>query len=304
MEPADHPLYGPDLESSPFGTRPIALILSGGAALGSWQGGAVYALEKELGFSFHSVAGTSAGSLNGVAYFQNKTETLKSMWRDMPDGSFMRFSPRLRPPSLYCGQSIRDYVGAMIDEEAVRRNPRCWFYAVSVDLSRGLTQAEYSPEPDGPWDDPLLDHVLGSAGVPFVFPPVKIPMKNGARPKVLVDGHVLSHMDLSRIIERGALDLFFVNVASKVSLGSPRHTVRGYISTLVDQLLQGQIHGGLQSIAHIVKDQGIRAFALHPAKPLNMSVFGFKKSECREAFDRGLADAHAYAANPAAYRIF
>jgi predicted acylesterase/phospholipase RssA len=303
MERAHPSFHGPELDSSPFGSRPTGLILSGGAALGSWQGGVLYALEKEFGFSFHSVAGTSAGSLNGVAYFQDKTETLKSLWRDMPDGSFMRFAPRLNPPSLYSSDAVREFIGAMIDEESVRKNPRCWFYALSVDLCRGLNQAQYSPEAGGPWDGPLLEHVLGSAAVPFLFPPVLVRGENGGKPKMLIDGHLVSYIDLGVMVERGVRDFLFLNVASKVSLGKPRRNVRGYISTMVDRLLQGQVDAGLSGIKSLAREREIRAFAVHPAAPLNMSVFGFKKQECRAAFDRGLAEAAAFEKNPAAFRI-
>lgn len=299
----DH-LHGPDLGDAPLGSRPTALILSGGAALGSWQGGVLYALEKEYGFSFHSVAGTSAGCLNGVGYFQNKTDNLRELWRDIPGGLFMRLAPRLRPPSIYSQQAIRSYLRTFVDEEACRRSPRCWFYVMSADLCRGLDQAEYSPEPDGPWDAPLLEHLLGSVAVPFLFPPVKIPACGGAPRKVLVDGHLTSFVDLPRMVERGARDFLFVSVAAKTSLARPRYNVGGYVSTLVEHMLQGQIDNSLASLRLMAPEHGIRAFEFTPARPLNIGVFSFRKEECRRAFDRGVVDVRNCLRRVPDYRIY
>ncbi len=303
MENADLPLYGPALEDAPLGSRPAALILSGGVALGSWQGGVLYAFEKEHGLDFHSVAGTSAGSLNGVAYFQNDTERLKRMWRDVPRGAFMKYSLGLRPPRVYSQDAMRTYLKGFIDEDAVRANPRCWFYVLSTNLRKGLDQAEYSPEPGGPWDGPLLEHVLGSVAVPFLFPPVRIPAKNGAPAKDLMDGHLISFIDLERMAARGVRDFLFVNVASRVSLARPRYSLRGFISTLVDQLLQGQVDTGIAQLRLVAKERGLRAFEFNPRKPLNISVFGFDRKECRRAFDKGVEDARTYLKDPKPFRI-
>lgn len=294
---------GPSLESEPLGSRPIALVLSGGAALGSWQGGVLYALEKRHGVSFHSVAGTSAGSLNGAAYFQDRTQDLRSLWRDIPNGAFMKLAPRISPPSVYSQAAVRSYLAGIIDEESARRARRCWFYVLSVDLRKGLDQAEYSPEPGGPWTAPLLDHILGSIAVPLLFPPVEVPAVNGAPGKTLVDGHLLSYIDLGRMVQRGALDFLFVNVASKTALSAPRYGARGYISTLVDRLLQGQIDGGLAGLGYVAAAKGLRAFELNPGKPLGISVFGFKREECRRCFDRGEDDAGTFMKDPGRFRI-
>ena len=101
--------FGPSLKEAPLGSRPTALILSGGAALGSWQAGVVYAFEREHGLSFHSVAGTSAGSLNGLAYFQDTIETLRELWRDVPGGVFLKYAISLRPPSLHSTRRYREH---------------------------------------------------------------------------------------------------------------------------------------------------------------------------------------------------
>ena len=58
------------LDDAPLGSRPLALVLSGGASLSSWQAGVLCALVERHGLSFQDVIGTSGGSINGFAEFQ------------------------------------------------------------------------------------------------------------------------------------------------------------------------------------------------------------------------------------------
>ncbi|MBI5596592.1 MAG: patatin-like phospholipase family protein [Elusimicrobia bacterium] len=293
----------PSLAEAPLGTRPAALILSGGAALGAWQGGVLWAFDARHGIPFGQVLGTSAGSINGAAYLQGSTALLKELWRDVPRGDFLDLSPRLVPPSLLSLDSVAGYLSGVISEERCRASKRCWFYAVAVDIAGGGTvQAQYSPEPGGPWDGPLLEHILGSIAVPFVFPPRRL-AANGGPARVFVDGHVTSFVDLAPILDRGALDLVFVSVIGARRAGTPRFGPRGFISTLINQLMRAQVDNSLAAVAHRVASGGVRVFEFAPLEPLDMSVFLFKKEECRRAFDQGAADAALFVGDPGRWRI-
>lgn len=293
----------PTLAEAPLGSRPTALVLSGGAALGAWQGGVLWALDKSHGIPFQQVLGTSAGSINGAAYLQGSTEMLRELWRDVPREDFLDFSPRLSPPSLLSLDSVGRYLSGVLSEERCRASKRCWFYAVAVDVAGGGTvQAQYSPEPDGPWDGPLLEHILGSIAVPFVFPPRRL-AANGGPARVFVDGHVTSFVDLAPILDRGALDLVFVSVIGPQRLQRPRFSPRGYVSTLINQLMRAQVDNSLAAVAHRVAGGGVRVFEFTPSKPLDISVFLFRKEECRRVFDQGVGDAAGFVADPGRWRL-
>lgn len=303
MKSSDRTFPGPSLKEAPLGSRPLALILPGGAALGAWQGGVMCRL-VEKGLSFHSVLGTSAGSLNGVAYFQDTLDLLRERWKDIPRGEFMRWAPRFRPPSLYSGKALRNFLGSMIVEERCLRNRRCWFYAVSVDLRTGaMFQAEYSPKPGGPWDGPVLDHVMGSIAVPLVFPPVRIPGGNGSRERRLVDGHVTSFADLLPLVARGARDFLIVSVVSRAEFRAARLSPRAHVHAILQSLVESQVSNSLAALRSLVPEHGLRAFEFNPARPLSIKVFGFKKDECRRGFELGEAEADRHMEGLAERRV-
>lgn len=292
--------HAPALDQAPLGSRPTALILSGGASLGAWQGGVLWELERR-GLSFSQVLGTSAGSINGAAYFQGTVELLKDLWRDVPRESFLDFSPGLVPPRLMNLASVGRYLRTVISEERCRAAKRCIYYAVAVDVNGGGTvQAEYSPEPGGRWDGDLIDHILGSVAVPFVFGPWRVPARNGTPERLFVDGHTTCFIDLAPILDRGALDLLFVNIVSPKE--GPRLHPRGFISTMINTLMQAQVTNALAAVKGRLAPNGIRVFEFTPSKPLDISVFLFKKHECRRIFDQGVSDAALLLADPAKYR--
>lgn len=285
---------------SPLGSRPTALILPGGAALGAWQGGCLYGLVQK-GLSFHSVFGTSIGALNGCGYFQDTLERMWKVWRHMDRGAFFKLRPGIAPVSLFSQSHLRRYLEHHVDEERARRLKRCWFYVISADIASGTThQATYSPEDSGPWDRPLLDHVLGSISIPFVLPPVTIPLDDSGQ-RILLDGNAKSYINLFPALRRGVKDLLFLSVVHPEELKSPAYGLRSYVTTLINQLLHGQIEHSLEALRVYTTD--VRAYVFHPSEPLKMKPLAFEPKQCREAFDAGLADADRLLATPEAWRV-
>lgn len=292
----------PSLAEAPVGSRPIAVILSGGGAYGSWQGGALYRLAH--GLKFHSVLGTSAGCLNGFAYFQNDLETLKSLWRDIARDRFLKFSPRLTPPHIFSQKTLRSFLERFVNEEKCRRERKCWFYAVSVDiLNDGICQATYSPEDGGPWDSPLLDHIMGSISIPFVMAPVEIPATAGGKRKILFDGHVISFTALRPLIERGARDFLFLGVAGPTRHEGTNAGIAGMIHIVIHQLLRAQVANSMEAIAQAPPELGLRFFEFNPPRHLSLSVLGFKNHECRQGFDWGVEDGELFLKKPGDYLL-
>jgi predicted acylesterase/phospholipase RssA len=223
----------------------------------------------------------------------------------MPRGKFLRIAPRLTPPSFLSMDSIRKFLTTFVDEERCRRAKRCWLYVVATDiLNDGLHQATYAPVDGGPWDAPLLDHILGSIAIPFVMPPVEVlPKTPGAPRRILCDGHIVSFASLLPLAQRGALDFLFLGVAGPSRHETKHAGIAGMIHIMIHQLLRAQVSNALQAVSHDAHRLGLRFFEFNPQRPMDMSVLGFKKEECRKGFDWGVEDAQKFLAAPDRFRI-
>jgi NTE family protein len=102
------------LDAAPLSAQQRVLVLQGGGALGSYQGGVYEALEKH-DVSPDWVAGISIGAINAALIAGNpperRVERLKEFWTQASSGPF--FSP---PPAI--GDGVRSYFnqlsGAMV----------------------------------------------------------------------------------------------------------------------------------------------------------------------------------------------
>ena len=62
-------------------SKSVGLVLEGGGVKGAYELGALIAL-KELGYTFHSVTGTSIGALNGAVVASQGIEKLAEYWEE------------------------------------------------------------------------------------------------------------------------------------------------------------------------------------------------------------------------------
>ena len=69
--------------------KKVALVLAGGGSLGSYQVGALEALQ-ELGYKFDIVTGTSIGALNGAFVCNGQTDKLRKLWEDITPEQVMK----------------------------------------------------------------------------------------------------------------------------------------------------------------------------------------------------------------------
>ncbi|OGR90518.1 MAG: hypothetical protein A3J74_03415 [Elusimicrobia bacterium RIFCSPHIGHO2_02_FULL_57_9] len=110
-----------------------------------------------------------------------------------------------------------------------------------------------------------------------------------------------SYVNLLPALARGVKDILFLNVVHPSELSSPAFGLTSYISTLINQLLQGQIDHSLESV-RLAGAGDVRAYVFHPSKRLNMKALKFDTKDCRQAFELGWGDAGTLLANPEAYR--
>lgn len=288
------------------GGRPLALILTGGAAFGSWQAGALYDLCAR-GLGFKAVFGASAGALNGVAYFQDSLELMRERWTNVRRSDFWGLGPRLNPPSLLSLERFRRYLLTYIDEDRAKRVGRGHLFVITADIASGtMFQARYTPGGREGWDGPLVDHVLGSCAIPGLFPPVRV-RSDGGPERLLLDGGMREFTDLGPAFELGCRDFLFIDIVHAASLRRPRFGLLKYFATLAEQLVEAHVHNTLEALrprAELLARDGetLRAWVLRPSRHVDLDALNFDRKGCAEAFALGQADAAAFLADPAPAR--
>lgn len=115
--------------------------LSGGGAYGAGQIGMMMALE-EVGIRPEVVAGTSVGSINGLAYaMYNRPQEGVEFWKelsnkDVKESWFLGILRGFFKGSAYSSDPLRKYLEARVDHERLRRS-KTTFKTGAVNISTG-----------------------------------------------------------------------------------------------------------------------------------------------------------------------
>ncbi len=203
-----------------------AIALSGGGNRGPLQIGALQAL-AEAGLWPDLWVGTSAGALNAAYVAARGTPDaladLVRLWRevrpeDVYPGNLLTMAWRaLRgQDSLYPNHRLRAYILDRLPPDVNTFGDLampCYITATDLRTARlYLFGKELTP------DIPLVDGVLASATVPGIHPPVVFGDLQ------LVDGGVVDNVPASLAMDRGATEIYAVNVGYG---GQPMQPVHG-----------------------------------------------------------------------------
>lgn len=227
----------------------IAFVLSGGANRGPLEIGALQSLVAH-GIQADLVVGTSAGALNGVYYAARPTaagmQELADIWISAKvDDAFPganKFSMALRAlfgqDSLIDGAALRRTVQRSLPPGATKFGDlQIPFYAVTADIISATTII-FGDEAD----TPLLEPVLASASFPIVLPPVEV---DGFQ---LSDGGVTAVVPIEVALQRGATELYVVDLEPPVAKSAPVHGVLSIAMQTLTTSLREQLLDDLRDV--------------------------------------------------------
>jgi NTE family protein len=198
--------------------RPLAFVLPGGGALGSYQVGVLGAL-GDAGVRPDMLIGVSVGSVNASLFAWNHEHDgihrLEEIWRSIRRRDLMRFQPHRmalavagRHPSFldnrHGEQFLRHHLGARVIEHSPIR-----LVVVAADLSTGEAVAIT--------DGDTVTAVLASTAFPGVYPPVHF------QGRTLIDGGVVADVPLDIAVAQGARSALVLSVPP-LSAGAPPRT--------------------------------------------------------------------------------
>lgn len=187
--------------------RPLAFVLPGGGALGSYQVGVMRAL-TEAGVVPDMLIGVSAGSVNASLFAWNHgldgLQRVEAIWRSIRRRDLLRFQPhRLamamagRYPSFLDNRHGREFLRRHLGGRLLQQAP-IRLVLVGTDLSTG--EAVALTEGD------TVTAVLASSAFPGAYPPVTF------AGRTLIDGGVVADVPLDLAKELGAASALVLSV--------------------------------------------------------------------------------------------
>lgn len=178
--------------------RPIAFVFSGGSGLGALHVGMLRAV-REAGIEPDLLVGTSAGAINaafiGAGFTPSRVDALGDLWRSVRTRDvFTGFGWRSAVRALTGSGTLASSAGlrAILERHfpsshAALAIPTA---VVAVDLATGNAISLR--------DGDLRRHLLASAAIPGVFPPVEV------EGRIFVDGGVAAHVPIVPARDLGA----------------------------------------------------------------------------------------------------
>jgi NTE family protein len=185
-----------------------AFVLGGGGRWGAVEVGMIQALE-EADIKPDLVLGTSIGAFNGAVIADHPgregVERLTGFWREAIGTSLFKNSmvDRLRrvatlKPSLHDTTQLRKVIEHAIDPATRIEDLRVRFQCVAASIENA---AEHWFE-----KGPLVDAILASSAVPFIFSPVEIDGEH------FYDGGLVDSVPLDRAMRLGATVIYVLQV--------------------------------------------------------------------------------------------
>ena len=187
--------------------RPLAFVLPGGGALGSYQVGVLHAL-TDAGVAPDLLIGVSAGAVNAALFAWHQgvdgVHWLDAMWRGIKRRDLLRFHPtRLamamtgRHPSFLDNRHGHDFLRRQLGGRVLEHAP-VPLVLVATDLATGEAVALTHGD--------TVTAVLASTAFPGVYPPVHI---DG---RTLIDGGVVADVPLDLALAHGAATALVLSV--------------------------------------------------------------------------------------------
>ncbi len=200
--------------------RPLAFVLPGGGALGSYQVGVLRAL-TEAGIAPDQLVGVSAGSVNAALFAWNAgldgLDHMTDIWRGIRRRDLMRVHPG-RLARAFAGQQSsfldnrhgRMFLRRCLGNRVIEYAP-IPLALVATDLSTGEAVALTSGD--------TTTAVLASSAFPGVYPPIEI---DG---RTLIDGGVVADVPLDITLELGMRSALVLSVPPLSADQPPRRAL-------------------------------------------------------------------------------
>ncbi|MBI3942691.1 MAG: patatin-like phospholipase family protein [Chloroflexi bacterium] len=215
----------------------IAFVMSGGGNRGALEAGALQELFEE-GIKPDILVGTSAGALNASFIATDPTlqgaRRLADTWThaqkdDFFPGNWFSMLGRLASgKSLFPSDALRAFAQKMIPPEKSHFGDLqgVKLYLTASNLNTGRLYL-YGEQPDAS----IIDAAITSAAHPLAFPPV---MYQGSQ---LVDGGVVANVPIGIAIDKGATEVYILNVGYNGETVSDQNNIIEILNRVISMMM-------------------------------------------------------------------
>ncbi len=252
----------------------IAFVLSGGGNYGALQAGALYSL-LERNIYPDLLVGTSAGALNAVFLAiepsLTQVQRLAEIWSSVkPEevgvaNSLVLLRQMLRrKPSMFDSKYLTGFIRARLPGGVVSfKDLKMPTYTVAVRLKDGSLRV-FGDDPR----DQLIDGMMSSSAIPPYYPPWP------CERELYLDGGARSNLPLLVAVERGASEIYALDVQDKVGGQTESMDMMSLVWRTVSFMLSQQTEMELREARRL-------GVAIHyvPLSAAGVSFWDFQKAE-------------------------
>ena len=185
----------------------IGLVLGGGGAKGAYQVGVLKALkEYKLLKHVDCISATSIGALNSMKVLEKDIDGAIEIWQNVNKDMAMSkssFATKLKTKSIFSRDGFKQLANEKIDlDKASKSKIKC--YVVATPLTKKVKNAPTEFLVNGKSKEDILNYLLASSALPFIFEPVVI---DGIK---YMDGYGVSNTPVETLKNKGCNIIFVV----------------------------------------------------------------------------------------------
>jgi len=272
----------------------IAFVMSGGGSRGALQAGAIFAL-REAGIMPDFVVGSSVGALNALHLACHGLEEagltrLRKTWEKVHKRNVFPSNPWLSAfrflqgkDSLHGGKALRKFVTKQIPSQMKTFGDLlmpCYLTATDLRTQRLYLFGESA-------DSEFLEAALASASIPVLHPP--IPYQD----LQLVDGGVLDNVPAEVAMDKGALEIWVLNVGYGGQRLQAAKGVQEIFGRTINVVLTNSL---FKDLDRAMENRNVQLHHLHLSAFRDVSIMDFSRT--KQMMEAGNQTARAYLVSP------
>jgi NTE family protein len=266
-----------------------ALALSGGAALGAYQAGAIRAF-FEAGLDVRFVAGSSVGALNGYLTATGEIDELLAFWRNIDHRRMITINSFAKlffsaTPSLLTDDIQRQLVEKHVRTESLRRS-KCKFICTAISLNTG--KLYFFEGEKAETDNELRNMILAFAAVPGIFPPVQIGHE------LFMDGGLVRNTPIEALEQKRVDAVIGISMEPENYPEIPLQNTGQIALRTLSIFFRSQASDALTRAVNSKKRKAKKILLLRPRCPLETQQYEFDPKKIAALMQQGYSEAQEF----------